>query len=171
MNSGNLLPLIPMTQKTTLPNPKDMEKTRKWHFIDAEDAILGRLSTKAASLLIGKHKRAFTPHIDCGDFVVVTNAAKVRVTGNKMEDKFYFSHSGYAKGAKVTPYKRQLAKDPTKIIYLAVKRMLASNRLRDRRLKRLRIFPGIQTQFPNPAINGSKASVSPVPTKVENEKE
>ncbi|MBU2530046.1 MAG: 50S ribosomal protein L13 [Elusimicrobia bacterium] len=160
-----------MTQKTTLPNPKDMEKNRKWHFIDAEDVVLGRLSTKAASLLIGKHKRAFTPHIDCGDFVVVTNAAKVRVTGNKMEDKFYFSHSGYAKGAKITPYKRMLAKDPTKIIYLAVKRMLASNRLRDRRLKRLRIFPGIQTQFPNPAINGLKASVSPVSAKVENEKE
>ncbi len=166
-----MLSLIPMNQKTTLPNPKDIEKKRKWHFIDAENAILGRLSTKAASLLIGKHKRIFTPHIDCGDFVVVTNAAKVRVTGNKMEDKFYFTHSGYASGAKTTPFKRQLAKDPTKIIYLAVKRMLAANRLRDRRLKRLRVFPGQQTQFPNPAINGAGNSVSPAPDKADTKKQ
>ena len=166
-----MLSLIPMNQKTTLPTPKDIEKKRKWHFIDAENAILGRLSTKAASLLIGKHKRIFTPHIDCGDFVVVTNAAKVRVTGNKMEDKFYFTHSGYASGAKTTPFKRQLAKDPTKIIYLAVKRMLAANRLRDRRLKRLRVFPGQQTQFPNPAINGAGNSVSPAPDKADTKKQ
>ncbi len=74
-----------------------------------------------------------------------------------MEDKFYFTHSGYAGGAKVIPIKRQMEKDPTKVIYLAVKRMLAANRLRDRRLKRLRIFPGEQTQFPNPALKSAKA--------------
>ena len=144
-----MLSLTPMIQKTTLPKIKDVQKNREWHHMDATDKVLGRLATKAASLLIGKHRAYFTPSIDCGDFVVVTNAAKVRVTGNKMEDKFYFRHSGYAGGAKTVPFKRQLEKDPTKVVYLAVKRMLAANRLRDKRLKRLRIFPGEQTQFAN----------------------
>jgi len=136
-----------MIQKTTLPNVKDVEKNRAWHFIDATDMVLGRLSTKAAALLIGKHKRFYTPFIDCGDFVVITNAAKIKLTGNKADDKTYFRHSGHAKGAKVIPFRRQMEKDPTKVIFLAVKRMLDSNRLRDKRLKRLRFFKGEQNQF------------------------
>jgi large subunit ribosomal protein L13 len=136
-----------MTQKTFLPNQNDVEKQRKWHFIDASNQVLGRLSTKIANLLMGKHKKEFTPHIDCGDFVVVTNIDKIKVTGNKLEDKFYFRHSGYAKGAKTIPFKRQLENDSTKILYLAVKRMLDPNKLRDRRLKRLKLYKNEQKDF------------------------
>jgi large subunit ribosomal protein L13 len=136
-----------MIQKTTLPKADTAEKTRKWHFLDASDQVLGRLSTKIAVLLMGKHKRDFAPNTDCGDFVVVTNTDKVRITGNKAEDKFYFRHSGYAGGAKTIPYKRQMEQDSTKILELAVRRMLDDNRLRDKRMKRLRIFSGAQTQF------------------------
>ena len=85
--------------------------------------------------------------MDCGDFVVVTNAGKVKLTGNKMEQKVYFSHSGYAKGAKETPLKRQFEKDSTKVLELAVKRMLDVNRLRAPRMKRLRLFSGEEHEF------------------------
>ncbi len=136
-----------MIQKTTLPKADTAEKTRKWHFLDASDQVLGRLSTKIAVLLMGKHKRDFAPQTDCGDFVVVTNTDKIRITGSKAEDKFYFRHSGYAGGAKTIPYKRQMEQDSTKVLELAVKRMLDDNKLRDRRMKRLRIFSGTQTQF------------------------
>ena len=139
-----------MIQKTTLPKTDTAEKTRKWHFLDASDQVLGRLSTKIAVLLMGKHKRDFAPQTDCGDFVVVTNTDKVRITGNKLEDKFYFRHSGYAGGAKTIPYKRQMENDSTKVLELAVKRMLDDNTLRGKRMKRLRIFSGAQTQFPLP---------------------
>lgn len=136
-----------MIQKTTLPTAKEVDTTRKWHYFNAEEQILGRLASKIAILLIGKHKRTYTPNMDCGDFVVVTNVAKVKVTGNKEEDKFYFRHSGYAAGAKTIPYKRQMEKDPTKILELAVKRMLDSNKLRHARLKRLKLFSGEQDQY------------------------
>lgn len=136
-----------MIQKTTLPKVDVLEKTRKWHFLDASDQVLGRLSTKIAVLLMGKHKRDFTPNMDGGDFVVVTNTDKLRVTGNKAEDKFYFRHSGYANGAKTIPYKRQMEQDSTKVLELSVKRMLDENTLRAKRMKRLRIFSGAQTQF------------------------
>ncbi|MBI4655668.1 MAG: 50S ribosomal protein L13 [Elusimicrobia bacterium] len=131
-----------MTQKTTLPELKKVESTRKHHSIDAEGRILGRLSTEIASLLIGKHKRFYTPFIDCGDFVIVQNASKIRLTGRKEENKFYFRHSGHADGAKIIPFKRLMQKDPSKILFLAVKRMLDANKLRARRLKRLKIFAG-----------------------------
>ena len=127
-----------MTQKTTLPKADTAEKTRKWHFLDASDQVLGRLSTKIAVLLMGKHKRDFAPNTDCGDFVVVTNTDKLRITGNKAEAKFYFRHSGYANGAKTIPYKRQMENDSTKVLELSVKRMLDDNTMRAKRLKRLR---------------------------------
>ena len=139
-----------MIQKTTLPKADTAEKTRKWHFLDASGQVLGRLSTKIAVLLMGKHKRDFSPNVDCGDFVVATNTDKVRITGNKAEAKFYFRHSGYAGGARIIPYKRQLENNSTRVLELSVRRMLDDNRLRDKRMKRLRIFPGTQTQFPLP---------------------
>jgi len=145
-----------MTQKTTLPKADTAEKTRKWHFLDASDQVLGRLSTKIAVLLMGKHKRDFAHNTDCGDFVVVTNTDKVRITGNKMEDKFYFRHSGYANGARTIPYKRQMENDSTKVMELSVRRMLDDNRLRDKRMKRLRLFAGTQTQFPMPKAPAAK---------------
>ena len=145
-----------MTQKTTLPKADTAEKTRKWHFLDASDQVLGRLSTKIAVLLMGKHKRDFATNVDCGDFVVVTNTDKVRITGNKAEQKFYFRHSGYANGARTIPYKRQMENDSTKVMELSVRRMLDDNRLRDKRMKRLRIFFGAQTQFPMPKTAAAK---------------
>ena len=133
--------------KTFLPSVKEVDTARKWHHIDATGQTLGRLATRVAVLLMGKHKRTFTPHMDCGDFVVVTNTDKIKVTGNKLEEKVYFSHSGYAKGAKETPMKRQMEKDSTKVLELAVKRMLDVNRLRAPRLKRLRLYSGAEHEF------------------------
>lgn len=147
-----------MTQKTTLPKADTAEKTRKWHFLDAADQVLGRLSTKIAVLLMGKHKRDFAPNVDCGDFVVVTNTDKVRITGNKAEDKFYFRHSGYAGGARTIPYKRQMENDSTRVMELSVRRMLDDNRLRDKRMKRLRLFAGTQTQFTAPKAVKAEAT-------------
>ena len=131
-----------MSQKTTLTDPKAAQQNRRWVVIDAKNAVLGRLASKAAGLLRGKHKVYFAPSVDCGDFVVVTNAKQVRVTGEKAESKFYFSHSGYAGGARTTSYKLQMERDPRRVIELAVKRMLPDNALRRRQLGRLKVYPG-----------------------------
>ena len=133
--------------KTTLPSVKEMETTRKWHLLDANGKTLGRLATEAVVLLMGKHKVVYTPNMDCGDFVVVTNLAKIKVTGNKAEQKVYFTHSGYAKGGKEIPFKRQFEKDPTVVFELAVKRMLDENKLRGPRMKRLKLFAGAEHAF------------------------
>lgn len=131
-----------MLQNTFKIDSQYALERRRWHHIDASGQVLGRLATRAAVLLRGKHKRFFSPSVDCGDFVVVTNAAKVRLTGNKLEQKFYFSHSGYAKGAKTTSVKLQMERDPRKVVLLAVKRMLQVNRLRGPQLRRLKVFTG-----------------------------
>lgn len=131
-----------MPQKTFYPDLKTIESRRLWHYLDAKDRVVGRLASQIADLLRGKHKPWFTPAVDCGDFVVVANARQAKWTGKKLEQKFYFSHSGYAGGAKTTPLKRQMERDPRKAVFLAVKRMLDSNRLRSRQLKRLKIFKG-----------------------------
>lgn len=131
-----------MHTETTITTPKQAQAGRRWVHIDAEGKVLGRLASQAANLLRGKHKRYFTPAVDCGDFVLVTNAAKVKLTGNKLEQKTYFSHSGYAGGAKIMPMKLQMERDPRRVIYLAVKRMLPVNRLRGQQMTRLKIYPG-----------------------------
>lgn len=122
---------------------KVLKKTdihRKWFVVDAKNKILGRFATRIALILIGKNKPQYTPHVDCGDFVVVLNADKFRVTGNKMDDKTYYSHSMYPGGLKATSLKLMLEKQPKKVIYKAVSGMLPKNRFRDRRLKRLKIY-------------------------------
>jgi len=149
-------------QKTWLPSKTEIEATRKWHYLDASSLPLGRLATKIATLLAGKHKRTYMASLDCGDFVVVTNAAKLVVTGNKAEQKEYFHHTGYVNGAKIIPFKRQLANDPRKIVELAVRRMLDDNKLRARRMRRLKIFAGAEHTFPaakakTPAAAAAKA--------------
>jgi large subunit ribosomal protein L13 len=131
-----------MSQKTTIIDPKTAQGRRRWVVLDAKGAVLGRLASKAAVLLRGKHKSWFSPAVDCGDFVVVTNAKDVRITGEKAETKFYFKHSGYAGGAKVMPYKLQMERDPRRVIELAVKRMLPDNALRRSQLRRLKVYPG-----------------------------
>ncbi len=141
-----------MSQKSYIQSPKTAPHSRRWHHIDAKGQVLGRMATRTATLLRGKHKPTYTAFVDCGDYVVITNAAHVRLTGNKLDQKFYFRHSGYAGGCKTVPLRRQMEKDPRKVIYLAVKRMIRDNRLRSRQLSRLKIFPGEQTKnVPRPA--------------------
>lgn len=136
-----------MPSSTTLPKVQDMERQRRWFLADASDKVLGRLASRIAVVLRGKHKRLFTPSLDCGDFVVVTNAAKIRLTGNKLNQKTYFRHSGYAGGAKIIPLKRQMERNPSKVVELAVKRMLGKNRLRTHQLRRLKVFSGPEHTF------------------------
>ncbi len=119
---------------------KPTEVTRSWHLIDAEGQTLGRLATVVAKLLMGKHKPQYTAHIDCGDNVVVINAANISVTGNKLEDKRYYRHSGYPGGIKEISLADQMTKDPTKVITMAVKGMLPKNRLTDDRMSRLKVY-------------------------------
>lgn len=124
--------------KTTITKPSHIHRT--WHLIDAKDKTLGRMSTQIAQLLIGKHKPYYTGHLDCGDYVVIINAEKVAVTGNKQANKVYRHHTGYPGGFRQQTFKEAQAKDPVKIITQAVKGMLPKNKLRDSRLKRLKVF-------------------------------
>lgn len=118
------------------------EIDRQWHEIDAAGQVLGRLSTRIAGLLMGKHKPSFCRNLDMGDFVVVTNAEKVRVTGNKLKQKTYYRHSGYPGGIKSLSLEQMLETHPTRVIEYAVRGMLPQNKLRAGMLKRLRIYTG-----------------------------
>ena len=126
--------------KTTLPKVDAIE--HNWYVINAEDAVLGRLSTKVAGLLRGKHKPTFTPFFDMGDFVIILNAGKVKVTGQKEFAKEYKRYSGYSSGQRVTSFRQMRENKPEQIIYHSVKGMLPKNKLRDRMLKRLKIYTG-----------------------------
>ena len=121
---------------------KASEIKREWHIFDASEEVLGKLATRIAGLLMGKHKPIFCRHLDVGDFVVVINAEKVRVTGNKAKQKFYYRHSGYPGGLKSVSLEKLLETQPTRVIEHAVKGMLPNNRLRASMMKRLRIFAG-----------------------------
>lgn len=121
---------------------KPTEITREWFLIDASETTLGRVSTKIATLLTGKGKTQFSHHIDCGDFVVVINADKIKVTGKKLTDKMYYHHSHFPGGLKEISLEDQLAKDPTKVLWHAVRGMLPVNKLRDERLNRLKVYAG-----------------------------
>jgi large subunit ribosomal protein L13 len=121
---------------------KPSEVTRKWYVVDASEVSLGRLSTRVATLLTGKGKPMFTSHIDCGDFVIVINADKLVVTGNKMESKMYYRHSGFPGGLKEAQLKDVMAKDSSRAVFEAVRGMLPVNKLRDARLQRLKIYGG-----------------------------
>ena len=133
-----------MTQKTTVIDSKYAQDRRRWVLIDAKQAVLGRVASKAANLLRGKNKNFFSPSVDCGDFVIVTNAQNVKLTGEKAITKTYFRHSGYAGGAKVIPFKLQMEKDARKVIEAAVKGMLPATRLRQHQMRRLKIYNGDQ---------------------------
>ena len=126
--------------KTYSAKAADIE--REWHVIDASDKILGRLATQIAHLLIGKHKPIFSPNQDTGDFVIVINAAKVRVTGNKTKQKLYYRHSGYPGGLKSITLEKMMQTHPTRVIEHAVKGMLPHTRLNARMMKRLRVYAG-----------------------------
>lgn len=133
---------------------KANEINKEWYVVDAEGQTLGRLATQIAHVLIGKHKPTFTPHMDVGDFVIVLNADKVVVTGNKAEDKEYIRHSRYPGGLKTVTYGEMLEKHPDRIIRAAVDGMLPKNKLRAVRMRKLKVYTGCehphQAQQPKP---------------------
>ncbi len=124
--------------KTYTVTPADI--VREWYVVDAKGKTLGRLATEVARLLRGKHKPIFTPHMDCGDFVIVVNADKIRVTGRKMDTKLYYRHSGYPGGFKAVRLRDQLAQFPTRAVELAVRGMLPKGRLGRAIYKKLKVY-------------------------------
>ena len=128
--------------KTFLANPATIE--RKWYVVDAEGKTLGRLASEIAKVLRGKNKPVFTPHLDMGDYVIVVNAEKVKVTGKKLNQKIYYHHSGYVGGMKETTLKEMLAKKPERVLELAVKGMLPKGPLGRHMYKKLFVYAGPQ---------------------------
>ncbi|MEI7690188.1 MAG: 50S ribosomal protein L13 [bacterium] len=124
--------------KTYTAKPKEM--VRKWYLVDAKDQTLGRISVIIADLLRGKNKPIFTPHVDCGDYVIVINTKYIKLTGNKLEDKKYYRHSGYPGGLTTTTLSEMLQKAPNKVIYHAVKGMLPKNKLASEIISKLKLF-------------------------------
>ncbi len=122
--------------------PKATEIERRWYIVDAEGLTLGRLATQIATVIRGKHKPSFTPNLDVGDYVIVVNAEKVHVTGNKEEQKFYYRHSGYPGGFRSTSLRDQLSRHPERVIETAVKGMLPHTNLGRDQLKKLKVFAG-----------------------------
>lgn len=120
--------------------PKKEEVTRSWFLVNAKGKVLGRLASVVASILIGKHKIIFTPHIDCGDGVIVINAKDIRITGKKAEQKIYRTYSGYPSGLKEKNYETLFKAKPTKVIIIAVKSMLPKNKLGRQMIKRLKVY-------------------------------
>ena len=145
--------------KTYSAKPADIE--RQWHVIDAADKILGRMSTQIARLLMGKHKPMFTPSQDTGDFVVVINAEKVRVTGNKAKQKLYYRHSGYPGGFKSITLEKMMQNNPTRVIDYAVKGMLPHTRLGAQMRKRLRVYAGETHPHAATRIDSGKVVIFP----------
>lgn len=133
---------------------KPMEIQREWYVVDAAGKTLGRLASEIAKILRGKHKPIYTPHVDCGDFVIVVNADKIRVTGRKLDEKMYYRHSGYPGGFKSFSLREMLARRPERVIELAVRGMLPKNRLGRRMIKKLKVYAAPthphQAQQPKP---------------------
>lgn len=121
---------------------KASEIERNWYVVDATDQVLGRLATDIARVLRGKHKPTYSTHLDTGDYVVVVNAERVRLTGKKADQKEYFRHSGYMGGERLIPFRRMLERHPERVIQLAVKGMLPKNSLGRQMLKKLKVYAG-----------------------------
>jgi large subunit ribosomal protein L13 len=130
---------------------KPGEVTREWYLVDAEGKTLGRLATQIADTLRGKRKPQFTPHVDTGDFVIVVNAEKIQVTGNKLDQKRYYRHSGYPGGIRSRTLREQLERRPTEVLRVAVKGMLPKNRLARQQITKLKIYAG--PEHPHEAQN------------------
>ena len=135
-------------------SPKVAEITREWHLIDAEGLSLGRLATVAASLLRGKHRPFFAPHVDTGDFIVIINAEKIVVTANKASQNFAYRHSGYPGGLRATSWQTLMEKDPSKLVFDAIKGMVPKNRLGRAQMDKLFVYAGAEhphaAQMPQP---------------------
>ena len=138
--------------KTYTPKAEEIE--RRWWLVDAEGKTLGRLASRVAGILRGKHKPMYTPHLDVGDYVVVINAEKVALTGRKADQKTYFTHSGYMGHEKHIPFRRMIERHPDRVIELAVKGMLPKNKLGQHMRKKLKVYAGVahphQGQEPQP---------------------
>ncbi len=126
----------------TTISAKKTEQVRKWFLVDAKDQVLGRLASEVASILRGKHKPEFTPHVDCGDHVVVINAEEIHLTGNKLNQKEYHSHSDYPGGFKTTPVKRMLELHPDRVVRFAIEGMLPKSKLGKAMGRKLRVYAG-----------------------------
>jgi len=148
-----------MTTKIT-KSVKPEEVERKWYVVDASGKILGRLATQIANILRGKHKPYYTPHVDCGDYVIVINAEKVALTGKKLEKKAYFHHTGYIGHERWIPVKEMFAKHPERVIQLAVKGMLPKNKLGRKMFKKLKVYAG-----PNHPHEAQKPEVLDIKTE------
>ncbi|MNZ74808.1 50S ribosomal protein L13 [compost metagenome] len=137
---------------TYMAKPNEVE--RKWFVVDAEGKTLGRLASEVAALIRGKHKPTFTPHVDTGDFVIVINAEKIHLTGNKMADKMYYRHSMYSGGLKTTPAQEMIKNKPERVIEYAVHGMLPKNRLGNKMKLKLKVYAGAEHphQAQNPEV-------------------
>lgn len=121
---------------------KPYEVARQWYVVDAQGQTLGRLATRIATVLRGKHKPIYTPHVDCGDYVIVVNADKINVTGQKLDQKIYYRHSGYPGGIKQVTLRRRLQTHPERVVESAVRGMLPKNRLGRKMFKKLKVYAG-----------------------------
>ena len=157
-------------RRVSVPPPLSLMKTwtakatdveRRWYVVDAEGETLGRLATRIADTLRGKQKPTYTPHVDTGDFVVVVNAEKIGVTGQKLDQKRYYRHSGYTGGIRSRTLREQLERRPTEVIRAAVKGMLPRNKLARRQITKLKVYAGPnhphEAQNPEPLPTDSKA--------------
>ena len=142
-------------------SPKAADIQRQWHVIDASDVVLGRLASHAAILLRGKHKPIFAPHLDTGDFVIVVNAAKVALTGNKLENKRAYRHSGYPGGISSQTYSELLAKHPERVVEKAVRGMLPKNSLGRNMLRKLKVYAG--PDHPHQAQQPASFTITQIP--------
>jgi large subunit ribosomal protein L13 len=141
---------------------KGSEVRKDWVVVDATGQTLGRLASRVAAVLMGKHKPTYTPHLDMGDFVIVTNASLVKVTGSKLDDKIYYRHTGYVGGLKETPLRDMLQKHPERVIEMAVKGMLPRNKMARHVLRHLKVYRG--PDHPHQAqVNGSKTRAEAIP--------
>jgi len=139
-------------QKTYVAKPSTIQQ--KWYLVDAEGQVLGRMATRIARILMGKHKPEYTPHIDTGDFIVVVNAERVRITGKKLEQNSYQRYSGYPSGLKIIPMAKMMENHPDRVIKYAVRRMLPKTKLGRQMLSKLKIYAGPdhphEAQVPEP---------------------
>lgn len=129
-------------QTTKSVRPEDVQ--RSWYVVDLADVVLGRAASQIATILRGKHKPTFTPHVDTGDYVIVVNAAKVRLTGNKEEDKVYYHHTGYIGGIKSSTAREIRERNPVRLVEDAVRRMLRRSPLGRQMMKKLKVYPGAE---------------------------
>ena len=137
---------------------KNSDVVKKWHIVDADGLVVGRMASQVAKILRGKNKPIFTPHVDTGDYVVIVNAGKVRFTGNKLEQKAYYRHTGYPGGLKTAMAKDIMKESPEKIIYSAVRGMLPKNKLGRLQFKKLKVYSG--SEHPHAAQNPEELNLN-----------